>query len=110
MRLEQCEKLKSVYGHGSDKYYADKSVLILKTEGKEGRFNIFWDPGEKKDAQTTMSVPRNVDFTADWASKFDKHTHVADVVVKSGKSTGCYFLTFSDNVSDDKFQVLVIVK
>ena len=108
LKLEQLKKLETVYGRASDRYYADKSLLILKTGGKEDRFTIFWDSEGKKDATTTMSVPRNVDLTANWANKFNNHT--ADVVVKSGKSTGCYFLTFSDNVSDDKFQVLVVVK
>lgn len=108
LKLEQFKKLESAYGHGSDRYYANKHLLILKTGGEEDKFTIFWDSEEKKDAKTTMSVPRNSDITSDWASKFNNHT--ADVVVKSGKSTGCYFLTFSDNVSDDKFQVLVVVK
>lgn len=112
MTIEQCKRLERVYGRGSARYYADRPMLILKAGGLEGKVTIFWDDSviavpKGKSARANMSRDSTVESR--WADKFNAE-HLADVIVKPGNSAGCYPLTFTDNISDDKFQVLVVIK
>lgn len=108
-KLEHYRKLENSYGHASERYYADKPVLILKTEGAEEKFKIYWDSEGKKDSFASWTCPENgKGITVKWGDAFEDH--LADLFVTPGKQAGGYVITLTDNISDDTFQVLVIVK
>ena len=96
-----------MYGHASDDYYADQPVLVLKEDGPAGRITVCWKKSSEENA--TALLASNKGITAEWAGEFDEKTHLADVVVTPGKA-GSYFLYFSNQLDDDKFQVMVIVR
>ena len=113
LRLEQYKKLETVYGHGSERYYAKQPILILRPEGAEGKITIFWDNSNltlPEGTRATATKKHSDKIEAKWEDKFDIKTHLSNVIVKPRNKTGCYPITFTDNVSDDKFQVLVVVK
>lgn len=107
LKLGQFEDLEDVYGYASEKYHAKQPVLILKTEGPDGTFTVYWDR-EGEDPTASLNHPPAIN--AEWMGRFDSEKHLADVKVTPGNTAGCYPITFSDDVSTDTFQVLIVVK
>ena len=108
LKLAQYKKLEETYGHGSDKYYADKPLLILKPEGDKGKFKIYLDfEGKEKVARWACSE-NSKGITIKWGEPFKNN--MTDLFVTPGKQVGSYLITLTENTSDDKFQVLVVVK
>ena len=105
-RLEKYSELEKIYGRGDDNYYASEPFIILRENGSDGKFAVFWYSSEEN-AMAVLSSSREI--KAKWAGKFDSKTHLTDVVVTPGKA-GVYPITFSNKHNDVTFQVLVIVK
>ena len=109
----QCELnaynlMEAIYGRGSDRYYADKPVLILRTEGDENSIIIFWENSNIESSDIIMDHPNIV---ARWQEGwFGEKNHLTKAIVTPGKNSGCYPVTFTNNLNEDKFQVLVVVK
>ena len=112
LKLAQYKKLEAIYGHSSYRYYAKQPMLILRTAGNEGRIVVFWDSSDLTVPDGTIPTIKQVTkLEAKWAEGwYGEGNHLSDLIVTPGKSAGCYPVTFTNNVSDDKFQVLVVVK
>ena len=110
LKLAQYKKLEAIYGHGSDKYYADKPLLILKPEGEEKKIIVYCGDIVDKTKQHAIVNEPTKSITAEWLSWYGAENSLIALSVKPGNKTGCYPIDFTNNVNDDKFQVLVVVK
>ena len=110
LKLEQYTKLEAIYGHGSEKYYADKPLLILQPEGEEKKIIVYCGDIVDKTKQHAIVNEPTKSITAEWLSWYGVEDSLIDLSVKPGNKTGCYPIDFTNNVNDDKFQVLVVVK
>ena len=116
-KAEQYKKLEALYGGDkTSDYYAARPIVILNTEGEEKQVDIYWNtqgkqPPEGKSLTSAIdTVSHGEVFTVKWGPFFDKETHLSYVTVTPGKNVGWYPLTFSNNVDDRTFQVLIVVK
>lgn len=115
LKLAQYKKLEETYGYGSKRYYAKQPILILKTAGNEGKIVVFWDSSNLPVPKGTESAirfnfERDTSVDAEWAKDWYGDGHLTDLIVTPRKNAGCYPVTFTNNLNDDKFQVLVVVK
>ena len=114
LKLEQYKTLETVYGRASDRYYAKQPILILRPEGAEGKITIYWNTSNVKipdGIEPTAIRSPDINIEASWAGGwYGDENNLTDLVVTPGKNTGCYPISFTNNLDDDKFQVLVVVK
>ena len=116
-KAEQYKKLEELYGGDkTSDYYAFRPIVILDTEGEEKQVDIFWNPQGKqppggKEPTSSIDTGKHGDvFTVKWGPLFDAETHLSYVAITPGKNVGWYPLTFSNNVDDRTFQLLIVVK
>lgn len=100
-KLEKLDDLVGVYGHGSDNFYAYKSVVVLRRSGKK-----------------TIKIYANLDgtvywhnsdsgITCEWIKEWSNHT---TQITFTGNSAGFYPVKFTNDQNSDSFEVLVIVR
>lgn len=101
--LDSLSELSNLCSYGTDNYFADKYILVLsKSETKN--VAIHWNGSgtmTRHDSDTGKA-------TCKWADDWTDNTTI-DVIV-TGQSSGYSILTFTNDVDDDTFNVLVIVK
>ncbi len=90
-------------GYGSDNYYADACVVVMRLSDGTARFGL----EAKWDAEVTMNVQwfgdaASVDFSREWE---DTHT---EMVVTAYKAGACV-ATFTNDYDNATFSVLIIV-
>lgn len=103
--LDRFSELSKLCGYGTDNFFADKYILVLK-KSETKNVAVHW----KADASGSVSWD-NSDTgkaTCKWADEWSDSTTI-DVIV-TGQSSGYSILTFTNDVNDDTFDVLVIVK
>lgn len=117
LKAAQYKKLEEFYGGDkTSDYYAVRPIVILDTEGEEKQVDIYWNtqgkqPPEGKGLTSAIDTVSHDDvFTVKWGPFFDEGTHLSYVAVTPGKNVGWYPLTFSNNVDDRTFQLLIVVK
>ncbi len=96
------------YGYGSDSYYADKAVVFVN-KNSEVKLPIYCDQFKTKEDHVSCNCADGkglVDLK--WESSFDKN-HKANVIITTGDNAGYATIKFTNTMSSDNFEVLVVV-
>ena len=99
--LERYDGLGEVYRYGSENYYADQSVVILR-KGESKEAVIYANEPE----DTVFSMKTDTGVTSKWSQKWvDNKTRITI----TGDSIGHYTILFTNDQNSDSFEILVIV-
>ena len=108
-KLEKYRDFLTDYGYASESYYAEKAAVFID-KNSEVKLPIYCSLLQKTDDGAFVEDPDNKGlFTMSWENKFDINRK-ANLIIKSGDSSGCATLKFTNTVNSDSFEVLVVVK
>ena len=102
--FERYSDIEKHFGVGSSSYYASKKIVFLESGGSSDKFVVYWKEYDgKHHANLSYSTNVSIEWSAFNGGK-------SDFKVTSGKNKGYYPLKFANDLNDDKFDVLVIVR
>lgn len=107
-KLEKYRDFMADYGYASASYYAEKAIVFVD-RNSEAKISIYCDL-LSKDLKTSMNKIEGAKLIdIKWESKFNKD-HKANVIINAGDTPGYSTIHFTNEVNDDSFDILVVVK
>ncbi len=110
---------RATYGHGSDSFYADTPMVILKAGGEARKFTVYFNPNGKGGTVQPVTIDRAIDarclskwcsdISCQWSSEAWSD-HKKDFFVTPGKTRGYNIIHFMNDADNNSFDVLIIVK
>lgn len=100
--LEKLSDLQGLYGYGSENYYAEQSVVVLK-ENESKEVAIYCTIYNESLYRTNSSYSG---ISSVWGKEWSEHKIQLTI---TGKLAGFYTIKFTLEKSSDSFEILVIV-
>ena len=116
---QMIELMRRTYGRASDSFYASSPMIILKAGGKARKLNVYFNPNGKSGSAKCATLDRAVDARClnRWSRDIDVNwsgdawnDHKKDIIITPGKTRGYNIIHFFNDVTNDSFDVLVVVK
>lgn len=99
--LEKVSDLIDRYGYGSERYYADKSVVVLSVNQTKD-IPIY----ANMDATLYYTLSNSSGISGKWSQEWSDHKTTMQI---TGRSAGYYTVEFTTDADSTSFEVLVIV-
>lgn len=108
-QASKYDYISNSFGYGSSAYYADIPVLVLSKDGDEGEIPVYWSNwGNAQTTELDAKISSSKDIHVEWANEVTNQRRNA--VVTSGSESGAYIVHFSNEKTNDAFDVLVVVE
>lgn len=119
LAAQMIELMRRTYGRASDSFYASSPMVILKAGGEARKLNVHFNPTGNGGSAKFMTLDYAVDARClnRWSRDIDVNwssdawsDHKKDVIIAPGKTRGYNIIHFFNDVTNDSFDVLVVVK
>lgn len=95
------------YGAASKDFYSSKSVVVLHGKGATATIPVYW--AKSTEAGISHDNLSNEILTCKWGS-WRNNNHWIDLTINSKVDSGYETITFSNDLNNETFKVLVIVR
>ena len=108
-RIINYNRFVSDYGRGSETYYSEKSVVFVN-RNSEFKLPIYCAQFRTQEDRAFWNCDDgNGLINLKWEAPFDKD-HKANLIITTGDKVGCATIKFTNTMSNDNFEVLVVVQ